>query len=44
MKMQLDRYQLADRRRARNQKLGTIGVVLLGLGVVACVAYALLYA
>jgi|GEM_PF-5207715 len=41
--MQLDRYQLADRRRARNQRLGTIGVVLLGLAAAACIAYAVLY-
>ncbi|GAA3672307.1 hypothetical protein GCM10023081_08320 [Arthrobacter ginkgonis] len=42
-KMQQDRYQLADRRRARNQKLATAGVILLALGVAAAVAYALLY-
>lgn len=41
--MHLDRYQLADRRRARKQRLGTIGVILLGLAAVVCVVYAVLY-
>ena len=41
--MQPDRYLLADRRRTRNKRLGTVGVILLALGVAACVAYAVLY-
>ncbi|GER21713.1 hypothetical protein NCCP1664_02100 [Zafaria cholistanensis] len=41
--MQQDRYLLAERRKARNKMLGTVGVILLALGTAACVAYAMLY-